>query len=98
MTSNIESNLGDFFIFQTTGDFISSMIGTSIIIAALASLIYFVFGGISWTISGDDKTKVEQAQKTMTNAIIGLAITVSAYAIWSIAKSFFGLDETIITN
>lgn len=92
MTSDIESNLGDFFIFKTTGDFVSSMVGAAIIIAALASLIYLVYGGVSWTISGDDKNKVEQAQKTITNSIIGLGITVAAYAIWSLATNFFGLE------
>jgi len=98
MTSDIESNLGGFFVFQTTGDLVSSLVAAAIIIASLASLIFLVWGGVSWVISGDDKAKVEQAQKTITNAVIGLVITVSAFAIWTLAKSFLGLDESLLTN
>lgn len=95
--SDIESNLGDFFVFKTTGDFVSSVVSAVIVIGALASLIFVVYGAFSWIISGDDKAKLEQAQKTITNALIGLVITVAAFAIWSLVKSFLGLDETLVT-
>ena len=97
MNSDIESNLGDFFTFQTTGDFVSALVSAAIIISGLAALVFIVYGGVSWTISGDDKAKVEQAQKTITNAFIGLAITVAAFAIWSLAKGFFGLDTVLVS-
>lgn len=98
MQSNIESNLGGFFVFETTGDLVSSLVTAAITIAALASLLFLVYGGFHWVTAGDDKTKIEQAQKTITNALIGLVITVVAYAVWQLLISFLGLDESIITN
>ena len=51
-------------------------------VGALATAL-LVYGGVLWMTSAGDKTKVETATKIIKNAVIGLIITVAAYAIAS---------------
>jgi hypothetical protein len=46
-------------------------------------LILFLYAGFLWMTAGDDATKVQQAKNIMRNAVIGLVIIVSAFAISS---------------
>lgn len=61
--------------------------GIGIIIAAILSLLGVIFlaliiyAGITWMTSGGDETKVEKAQKIITQSVIGLIIVLAAYAI-----------------
>lgn len=61
--------------------YIGQLWKTLSIVGGLAFLIYFLLGGLNWLTAGGDKTKVESAQKHITNAIIGLAIILVSYAI-----------------
>ena len=40
-----------------------------------------IYGGITWMTAGGNETTVTNAKKTITAAIIGLVIVISAYAI-----------------
>lgn len=62
-------------------NFISLIVGVITAIAGIAFLIYFVTGALTWITSGGDKSKTEQAQKTMSNAAIGLVAVIVAYFI-----------------
>jgi len=44
-------------------------------------LILIVYGGYNWMIARGDESRVDKAKDTITRAIIGLVITVGAYAI-----------------
>ncbi|MBI5077642.1 hypothetical protein HZB94_04660 [Candidatus Falkowbacteria bacterium] len=44
-------------------------------------LILVVYAGFMWMTAGGDKEKVEKAQDILKRAVIGLAITLAAYAI-----------------
>jgi hypothetical protein len=55
-------------------------------IAVIAALFFLTWGGILWTTSGGDKEKVDKARKTIIYAIIGLVVTVLAYAIVNFVK------------
>lgn len=97
MNSDIKSqlNTGSGFQFQSDlGKIITSLIDVAIVAAAIATLLYLILGGINWITSGGDKQKTEEAQKTITNAIIGLALIAAAYAIFRLINSFLGLDIT----
>ena len=51
---------------------------------ALVGVLFFVlmiYGGILWMTAGGNDTQVKNAQKTITAAVIGLVIVISAYAI-----------------
>ena len=50
-------------------------------ISGLIAVIFVVIGGINYMTSGGDTGKIEKAKKTLLYAVIGLAITVLAFAI-----------------
>jgi hypothetical protein len=52
-------------------------------------IILIIYAGIMWMTAEGEEAKVEKAQKILKNAIIGLIITVSAYAIYKIVELFF---------
>jgi uncharacterized membrane protein len=74
------------------GNFISALIRASIIIAALLTFAYLIWGGIQWLTSGGDKSAYEAARGRITAALIGLAIVAAAYAIMLIIGTFFNVD------
>jgi hypothetical protein len=73
---------------------LSNIIGFITLIAGLAFIIYFMIGSISWITSAGDTNKSQKARSTLTNALIGLAITVLAYPIASVLGSIFGVSFT----
>lgn len=76
------------------GKLISSGVTAAIIIAALATFAFLVWGGIEWLTSGGDKAKYEAARDRITAAVIGLAIVAAAWAIMKLVGIFFGIDIT----
>lgn len=70
---------------------ISILVGFLTTIAAIWFIIRIILGGIQWLSSGGDQKGIQNAQQTITNAIIGLAIVVAAYAIISVISSMLGL-------
>lgn len=76
----------------TTANIISSIIGFLTIVAGLWFMIQFILGAVSWISAGGDKGKVQQAKDKITQAVIGLAIVVAAYAIAGLIGNILGLD------
>lgn len=73
------------------GQFISAMVGTLLIIAALLAFLYLILGGIKWITSGGDKTGMEEARNKITHAIVGLIIVGAAWAIMTLVQNFLGV-------
>lgn len=65
---------------------------TVVTLGGIAFIIFFIWGGIEWLTAGGDKTKVETAQKMITNAFIGLAILISSYAIILFIQNAFKIN------
>lgn len=84
--------------FQVVGGFgfIQKFITTAIGIGFLVGFILFFFtlliGGVKWIIANGDKANVESAQKTITNALIGLVILLSIFAIIALIGQIFGVN------
>ena len=70
----------------------SILLGFLTTIASLWFIIRMVFGGISWLSAGGDQKSIQNAQQTITNAIIGLAIVVASYAIISVIGKLLGIE------
>lgn len=81
------------FAVSNIGSLIKGLVNASIVIGALAAFIFLILGGFQWITSGGDKTKTEEAQKKITNAVIGLVIIAAAYAIINVVTSFLGLGD-----
>lgn len=60
------------------------------IVAVVLSLVFIIWGGISWTTSGGDKEALQKARKKITFAIIGLIVTLLAFLIINFIGGFFG--------
>ncbi len=82
----------NFFGYTCVGPLISNAISVAFIVAAIATFVYLVIGGIEWLTSGGDKTNIEKARNRITAALIGLAIVAASYAIYILVLDFFGID------
>ena len=75
--------------------FLQKFINTAISIGFFVGFIIFFFillsGAIRWITAGGDKTNIESARKTIANALIGLVILLSIFAIISLIGEIFGV-------
>lgn len=74
------------------GKFVAQMARFALLVAALGCFAFFVYGGLKWTFSGGEKGKIEEAQHTITNAIIGLGIVAITFAAFMVIQYLFGVD------
>ena len=70
---------------------ISAIIGILTVSASLWFIFQFLIGAFSWLTAGSDKSQLENAQKRITNAVIGLVIVVAAIFIIEIIGNLLGL-------
>lgn len=71
---------------------IPSLVGLVLVIGSIVFFFVFIIGAIQWMVSGGDKAAVEQARGKVTNALVGLVILFSAFAIVLAVETFFGVD------
>ena len=57
-----ESPANNFEVATDLGDYIGSIAGLMLSIAAIAMFIYFVWGGIKWLTAGAETQKVDEAR------------------------------------
>lgn len=67
---------------------IGSIVGILFFIAFMAALVFLIFGGIKWILSSGDKESASKAREAVTNALIGLAITLASYILINIVLRF----------
>lgn len=68
-------------------DLISKVIGIITIMAGVSFLVFFVISSLNWITAGGDKAKVEKAQQSITNSLVGLVLTILAYFILGILST-----------
>lgn len=79
------------------GKLISGIIGVFILFAAIFAFVYLLIGGINWITSGGDKAKVETARTRIINALVGLILIASIWAIITLVFPAVGLSFPTIT-
>ena len=84
----------------TSGYTVPQLVNAGIVllitVAGVGCFVYLLYGGVQWILAGGEKEGLEKAKKNVTNALIGLVITLSAYALFYIVTLlFFGSDKTI---
>jgi TRAP-type C4-dicarboxylate transport system permease small subunit len=90
-TINVDAKAAGFQI-NDISKLISALLKFTLGIVGLLVFIYLIWGGIEWLTAGGDKSKTESARQKITNAIIGLAIVASAFAISVVLQNFFGIS------
>lgn len=71
---------------------ISNIVGIMTVAAGLWFIFQFFIGAFSWMTAGGDKAAMENAQKKITNAVIGLVIIVAAIFIIDLLGRLLGLS------
>ncbi len=97
-TVDIGSQVQGFFGFKCIMDFVFRMVDIAIIGSGILLLGFLIWGGMEWLVSGGDKGKAESARNRLTNALIGVAITAAAFAVWKAALTFLGIDLSNICS
>lgn len=64
-------------IYDRIGIVIQSLLG----LLGVIFILLIIYAGIIWMLAEGEEAKVEKAQRILKNAIIGLVVVVSAYAI-----------------
>lgn len=72
--------------------FVQAIIILILIIATIVFLAMLLLGGIQWISSGEDKNLLEAAKNKISNALIGLLILFSTWAIIGLVECFFGVS------
>lgn len=77
--------------------FFSSLFGSLLTAAFIVGFIIFfgtlIYGAINWMLSSGDKAKIEEAQRTISNAFVGIIILFSVFVFIKIVGSFFGIQS-----
>ncbi len=71
------------------GELISTITNLLLGIAGSIAVIFIIVGGIQYATSAGDDSRVQSAKNTIMNAVIGLVITVMAYAIVNFILNVF---------
>lgn len=95
ITNPVIGNLGTLTGVRFFQQFIPGLIRIAFVIGVIIFFFMLITGAISWISSGGDKGALETARSKITNALIGLVILFSIYAIVYIIEAFFGI--TILT-
>jgi len=88
-TLNYKSGLGFFQIL------IPNLISLAFVIGVILFVVIMITGAIQWISSGGDKNALEGARGKITNAIVGIVLLFTVYAIIRLVQDFFGI--TILT-
>lgn len=75
------------------GTIVQTIISLLLLAAVLIALVYLIWGGIRWILSGGDKAAVETARNHVIGAIVGLVIAFAAFFILSFVGSVFKLGN-----
>src|SRR2546430_2239950 len=61
------------------GDIVQFVINILFVIAVILAIIFLIWNGIRWILSGGDKARVEAARSGIIGALIGLVIALAAF-------------------
>jgi hypothetical protein len=73
-----------------------TVITTAYAIAGVAAVVYLIYGGYTYMMSAGDTQKVEKAQKTLANAVIGLVIVIVSSILITFIAGLFGVENLIL--
>ena len=73
---------------------ISSAVNLVLIVASILFVFNFLIGGIKFMLSGGNKEKLDSAKGQLMNAILGIIIIFSSWAVLGYVGDFFGVDFT----
>lgn len=90
------SDIGLNFKFEgkSLGEIITALLPYTFAFAGFGLLIFLIIGGFKLMTSSGNPEQLARGQKTITNAVIGFVIVISAYWLTQIAETILGLSLT----
>lgn len=85
---------GDVATFKCFEPLFKNLVSTVLALAGVGLFVMLVAGGFTFLLSGGDQKKLDAAKGTLTNAILGLVVIVSAYLILRTIEIFTGVTLT----
>lgn len=73
----------------------SNIVSVALTGAGIAVLVMFIVGGYGFLMAGGEKEPTQKAQKTLTYAIGGLILVLSAWIILNLLGKFLGVDFSV---
>ncbi len=74
---------------------ISKIIGVLTVFGAFYFLFRILLSGYTWISAGADKNRVEDAQKTFINSVLGLTIVIASIFILSLIGKIMGIPNIL---
>lgn len=72
------------------GGIVTTVINTMLFIVGILAVIMIIYAGIRYTTAHGDKGQVESAKNTLMYSIVGLVVTIVAYAVVNWVVGLFG--------
>ena len=66
---------------------VSNIVNVVLVVVGFITVIYLIYGGITYVTAGGDAEKASKGRITITNAIIGVIIIVASLAIYNYVLS-----------
>lgn len=73
---------------KNLGNVVAGFVNLAFIVALLIALVYLIYGGVKWMISGGDKSAVEEARNHVVASLVGLVIIFIAYFVINFLAQF----------
>lgn len=71
---------------------IPALIGLLMTIGAIIFMFMLLWGAIQWMLAGGDKGAVEGAKGRISNALVGIILLFSSFAVVKLVEAFFGIN------
>lgn len=90
--------MSDVATFKDLETIIQRIIQLALSLGGLTTFIMLIVGGFKFLTSSGDPKQAESAKNTITWAIGGLIIAISAWFILNLIADFTGIDKTTLFN
>ena len=71
---------------------IANLFTVIITLIGLAAFVMLIVGSVRWLLSGGNSSNLDKARSTMTYAIIGIVVALSAFIVINLIAGFTGVD------
>ncbi|HEX9817331.1 MAG TPA: hypothetical protein VGA89_00325 [Patescibacteria group bacterium] len=73
------------------GNFMSGLMSGVMVLAALVTFLYLIWGALEWITSAGDKGKLESARNKISQALVGLIVLATTTALFILLQRFLGI-------
>lgn len=77
------------------GQIVTNVIGIAFLFLGAVTVLFLLWGAIRFVISRGDPKGIQEAQKTMTYAIIGAVVVLGAFILINMVTTAFGLPNIL---